>query len=42
MPIVVDARPREDFLAWLKAEQAAEHPPEANASAPAASAPAAQ
>jgi cytochrome c oxidase subunit 2 len=42
MPIVVDARPREDFLAWLKAEQAAEHPPAADASAPAASAPAAR
>jgi cytochrome c oxidase subunit 2 len=45
MPIVVDARSKEDFQAWLKGEQAAEHPPAADASAPAAaaaSAPAAQ
>ncbi len=41
MPIVVDARTKEDFLAWLKAEQLAQHPPAAaDASAPAASAPA--
>ncbi|HEV2701681.1 MAG TPA: cytochrome c oxidase subunit II [Steroidobacteraceae bacterium] len=38
MPIVVDARPRAEFLAWLKAEQAAEHPPAADASSPAAAA----
>ena len=40
MPIVVDARTPEDFQSWLKAEQLAEHPPTADASAPAASAPA--
>jgi cytochrome c oxidase subunit II len=40
MPIVVDARSKEDFQAWLKTEQLAEHPPAAAASAP-ASAPAA-
>ena len=40
MPIVVDARTPEDFQSWLKAEQLAEHPPIADASAPAASAPA--
>jgi len=39
MPIVVDARSPEDFKAWLAAEQTAEHPPAADASAPAASAP---
>jgi cytochrome c oxidase subunit 2 len=36
MPIVVDARSKEDFQAWLKTEQLAEHPPAATASAPAA------
>ncbi len=37
MPIVVDARPREEFVAWLKAEQLAQHPPApADAAAPAA------
>jgi cytochrome c oxidase subunit 2 len=40
MPIVVDARSKEDFQAWLKSEQLAEHPPAAAASAP-SSAPAA-
>ena len=35
MPIVVDARPKEEFLTWLKAEQLKQHPP-APASAPAA------
>ena len=41
MPIVVDARPKEDFQSWLKAEQLQQHPPEASApaSAPAAAAP---
>ncbi|HEY1898221.1 MAG TPA: cytochrome c oxidase subunit II [Steroidobacteraceae bacterium] len=42
MPIVVDARSKEDFQTWLKAEQLAQHPPAAaEASAPAAAAPAA-
>ncbi|HTV77867.1 MAG TPA: cytochrome c oxidase subunit II [Steroidobacteraceae bacterium] len=38
MPIVVDARSKDDFQAWLKAEQAEQHPPAASApaSAPAA------
>jgi cytochrome c oxidase subunit 2 len=31
MPIVVDARSPEDFQAWLKTEQTAEHPPAASA-----------
>jgi cytochrome c oxidase subunit 2 len=35
MPIVVDARPKEEFLTWLKAEQLKQHPPAAD-SAPAA------
>jgi cytochrome c oxidase subunit 2 len=39
MPIVVDARTSEDFQAWLKTEQTAEHPPAADASAPAAATP---
>jgi cytochrome c oxidase subunit 2 len=36
MPIVVDVRSKEDFQAWLKEEQAAEHPAAPDASAPAA------
>jgi cytochrome c oxidase subunit 2 len=38
MPIVVDARSKEDFLTWLKAKQLEQHPPTASApsSAPAA------
>jgi cytochrome c oxidase subunit 2 len=40
MPIVVDARSKEDFETWLKAEQAVEHPPAADASAPVAATPA--
>jgi cytochrome c oxidase subunit 2 len=38
MPIVVDARSKEDFLVWLKAKQLEQHPPTASApsSAPAA------
>ena len=38
MPIVVDARSKEDFGAWLKAKQLEQHPPTASApsSAPAA------
>ena len=38
MPIVVDARSKEDFLVWLKAKQQEQHPPTASApsSAPAA------
>jgi cytochrome c oxidase subunit 2 len=38
MPIVVDARSKDDFLTWLKAKQLEQHPPAASApsSAPAA------
>jgi cytochrome c oxidase subunit 2 len=39
MPIVVDARSKEDFQAWLKSEQLTEHPPAASAPASAPAAP---